>query len=114
MPIGMSLFGFFASCAVVLTASNPMNAKNTIAAPPSTPPQPHLKNPSCPNVPSGIKYGVWFSGLINCHPMMINTNTIATLTKTIIAFTVADSFVPLIKSKLKAEVGIGWDRLGVL
>ena len=28
MPIGMSLFGFFASCAVVLTASNPINAKN--------------------------------------------------------------------------------------
>ena len=34
---------------------------------------------------------------------MINTNTIATLTKTIIAFTVADSFVPLIKSKVNAN-----------
>ena len=44
--MGISLLGFFASCAAVETASKPMNAKNTIAAPPNTPPHPHLKNPS--------------------------------------------------------------------
>ena len=42
IPIGISLLGFFASWAAVDTASNPMNAKNTTAAPPSTPPHPCL------------------------------------------------------------------------
>ena len=40
IPIGKSRFGFFVSSAVVETASNPMKAKNTIAAPPITPPKP--------------------------------------------------------------------------
>ena len=40
MPIGMSRLGFFASCAAVETASNPMNAKNTTPAAPSTPMMP--------------------------------------------------------------------------
>ena len=37
MPIGMSRFGFFASCAAVETASNPMYAKNTTPAAPRMP-----------------------------------------------------------------------------
>jgi hypothetical protein len=37
MPIGMSRFGFFASCAAVDTASKPMNAKNTTPAAPRMP-----------------------------------------------------------------------------
>ena len=40
IPIGMSRCGFFVSSAVVETASNPMKAKNTIAAPLITPPIP--------------------------------------------------------------------------
>ncbi len=40
MPIGMSREGFLASCAAVETASNPMYAKNTTPAAPSTPMMP--------------------------------------------------------------------------
>ena len=40
IPIGMSRCGFFVSSAVVETASKPMKAKNTIAAPLITPPKP--------------------------------------------------------------------------
>jgi hypothetical protein len=37
MPIGMSRFGFLASCAAVDTASKPMNAKKTTPAAPRMP-----------------------------------------------------------------------------
>jgi hypothetical protein len=37
IPIGMSRFGSFASCAAVDTASKPMNAKNTTPAAPRMP-----------------------------------------------------------------------------
>ena len=40
MPIGMSFFGLRASSAVVDTASNPMYAKKTMAAPAATPENP--------------------------------------------------------------------------
>ncbi len=40
MPIGKSRCGFFVSSAVVETASKPMKAKKTIAAPPMMPPNP--------------------------------------------------------------------------
>src|SRR4029077_17490992 len=44
MPIGMSRCGFFVSSAVVETASNPMNAKKTMAAPLIMPPTPLGRN----------------------------------------------------------------------
>ncbi|MNI50596.1 hypothetical protein D3C85_1445790 [compost metagenome] len=37
IPIGMPFCGFFASCAAVETASKPINAKNTRAAPAAIP-----------------------------------------------------------------------------
>jgi len=40
MPIGMSRLGFFASCAAVETASNPMKAKKTTPAAPRIPMMP--------------------------------------------------------------------------
>ena len=40
MPRGTSRCGFLVSSAMVATMSNPMNAKNTIEAPASTPYQP--------------------------------------------------------------------------
>ncbi len=40
MPIGKSRCGFFASCAVVETASKPMYAKNMYAAPAPMPEKP--------------------------------------------------------------------------
>src|SRR5438046_3058097 len=40
MPIGMSFCGVFDSCAAVLTAANPLQAKNTIPAPVNTPDAP--------------------------------------------------------------------------
>jgi hypothetical protein len=42
IPIGMSLWGRFASWAAVDTASNPMKAKNTSPAPRKTPLSPKL------------------------------------------------------------------------
>src|SRR2546422_1041648 len=50
MPIGMSRCGFFASCAAVLTASNPMYAKKTIAAPVKTPLQPNSPATGTPSL----------------------------------------------------------------
>ena len=50
IPIGMSFFGFLASCAAVLTASNPIYAKKTIAAARMIP----LK-PKSPNFPVLVK-----------------------------------------------------------
>ena len=44
IPIGMSRWGFLASCAVVETASNPMNAKKTTPAPRRMPLQPKWPN----------------------------------------------------------------------
>ena len=46
IPIGISLLGFLASWAAVLTASKPKKAKNTMAAPRRTP-----DNPYSPSVP---------------------------------------------------------------
>jgi hypothetical protein len=40
IPIGRSRCGFLVSSAVVETASNPMKAKKTMAAPLMTPPKP--------------------------------------------------------------------------
>ncbi|MNW55376.1 hypothetical protein D3C74_330330 [compost metagenome] len=42
MPLGMVFCGFLASSAVVATTSNPMNAKNTSAAPASRPMTPYV------------------------------------------------------------------------
>src|SRR2546423_13769325 len=42
MPIGMSRWGVFDSCAAVETVSNPMQAKNTRPAPRNTPDQPYV------------------------------------------------------------------------
>ena len=44
MPMGRSRCGFFVSSAVVETASNPMKAKNTMAAPLITPVNPFGAN----------------------------------------------------------------------
>src|SRR3954470_4266837 len=44
MPMGMSRFGFFASSAVVETASKPMYAQKTIAAPVAMPEKPFGAN----------------------------------------------------------------------
>src|SRR5437763_16507592 len=52
MPIGMSRFGFLASCAAVDTASNPMKAKNTTPAAPRMPMMP----PDGCVTPSGVGY----------------------------------------------------------
>ncbi len=60
MPIGRSRCGFFASCAAVETASNPMYAKNITAAPRSTP-----LHPKCPNTPVlGGMNGCQLAGLM--------------------------------------------------
>src|SRR6266403_508306 len=71
IPIGKSRCGFFVSSAVVDTASNPMNAKNTMAAPLITPPN-----------PLGMK-GCQLVGLTRNAPKEMTNMTTATLVTTI-------------------------------
>ena len=73
MPIGMSRFGFFASCAAVDTASKPMNAKNT------TPAGAEDAHDAAVVVRDALRrrrrssaagmYGVWFAGLMKPQPI---------------------------------------------
>ena len=67
IPIGMSRCGFFVSSAVVETASNPMKAKKTIAAPLITPEKPLGMN------------GCQFVGLTKKAPKEIKKTTTAIL-----------------------------------
>src|SRR5450631_4127366 len=94
MPIGMSRCGFFASCAAVETASNPMYAKNTTPAP--------LRIPEKPNEPNspvfgGMK-GCQLSVLMNPAQATRNVRTTATLITTIHEVKLADSLTPTTSS----------------
>ena len=82
MPMGKSRFGLFVSSAVVETASNPMKAKKTIAAPPITPPKPLGMN------------GCQLVGLTMKEPKEITKMTTATLMMTMVVFVVALSRIP--------------------
>src|SRR5207248_11512790 len=90
MPIGMSFCGFFASCAAVLTASNPMYAKNTRPAPAITPVQPNA--PRSP-VLGGMK-GCQLAGFTARTAATMKSRTTATLMKTMTLLTFADSLMP--------------------
>src|SRR5262249_61463805 len=80
MPRGMSRCGLRASCADVDTASKPMYAKNTTAAPRKTPLQPNT-----PNGPSlGGTNGCQFAGSTNTPPPATLNSSTATLTTTMI------------------------------
>ena len=88
--MGMSRCGFLASCAAVLTASKPMYAKKTIAAPATTP----LK-PKCSRSPvlGGMK-GCQLSGFTCGAANTMKRITTASLMTTITLLTVADSLMP--------------------
>src|SRR5688500_20408816 len=86
MPIGRSRCGLRVSSAVVETASNPIKAKKTIAAPLITPPKPLGKN------------GVQFGGLIRHAPKAMKKTTTATLMMTIQELVLALSRMPKISS----------------
>ena len=73
MPIGKSRCGLRVSSAVVETASNPMKAKKTMAAPLMTPPN-----------PEGIK-GCQLVGFTMNEPKEMKKTTTATLMITIVA-----------------------------
>src|SRR2546423_1976392 len=91
MPIGISFCGFFASCAAVLTASNPMYAKKTRPAPAVTPVQP--KAPRSP-VLAGMK-GCQLAGFTACAAATMKSSTTATLMNTMTLLTFADSLMPI-------------------
>src|SRR4029079_5461613 len=78
IPIGMSRCGFFASCAAVDTASNPMYAKKITAAPRTSP-----DNPKCPVSPvlAGMN-GCQLSELTYMNPNPITSATMQSLTMT--------------------------------
>ena len=82
IPIGKSRCGFFVSSAVVETASKPMKAKNTIAAPLITPEKPFGRN------------GIQFGGCTRKAPNAMKKTTTATLIITITVFARALSRMP--------------------
>ena len=82
IPIGMSRCGRFVSSAVVETASKPMNAKNTIAAPLITPVNPF-----------GM-YGCQFPGFTMKPPKEMTKTTTATFRTTMAVFALALSRIP--------------------
>ena len=91
MPTGMSRCGCLASCAAVLTASNPMYAKKINPAPRSTP-----DHPNSPNVPvlggmNGRQLARW------TYHRPATTNTIRTpiFTITMKLLNPADSRIPM-------------------
>src|ERR687889_1491357 len=90
MAIGMSFCGFLASWAAVVTESNPMYAKNTMAAPATTP-----LNPKCSRSPVlGGMNGCQLSGFTCPTASAMKSRTTATLMKTITLLTDADSLIP--------------------
>jgi hypothetical protein len=82
IPIGMSRCGFFVSSAVVETASNPMNAKKTMAAPLIMPPTPLGRN------------GCQLVGRTMNAPNAITKTTTATLVTTMAVLVRALSRIP--------------------
>ena len=82
IPMGKSRRGFLVSSAVVETASNPMKAKKTIAAPLMTPPNPLGMN------------GCQLVGLTMNEPKAMTKTTTATLIMTMVVLAVALSRMP--------------------
>src|SRR5262245_45373718 len=108
MPIGRSRCGFFASCAAVDTASNPMYAKKTTPAPVVTPPQPNA--PRTPGVAGGMK-GCQFAGTTACAAATMKRMTTATLISTMMSLTLADSLMPITSSVVTTATTITAGRL---
>src|SRR5882762_2640140 len=119
MPIGMSFCGFLASCAAVLTASNPMYAKNTIAAPVNTPLQPNSPGTGTPSLTvCGGMNGCQLAGLIAWAAKTMNSRTTATLTITMMLLKFADSLMPMtsrvvtramITTAGKLKIAVTWE-----
>src|SRR5438105_10724424 len=90
MPRGMSFCGFFASCAAVDTASNPMKAKKITPAPRSTP-----LHPNSPNLPVfGGMNGCQLAVLTYLMPNATKSTSTTTFTMTIVVLKPADSLMP--------------------
>ena len=90
IPIGMSRAGFFASCAAVDTASNPMYAKNITPAPRRMP-----LHPNSPKLPVlGGMNGVRCSGRMYAAPATMKTTSTDALMTTSTVFVLADSRIP--------------------
>src|SRR2546425_642467 len=114
MPIGMSRCGFFASCAAVLTASNPMYAKKTIAAPVKTPLQPNSPATGTPSLAvCGGMNGCQLAGLTACAANTMNSNTTATFTNTMALLKFADSLMPITSSVVTRAMMITAGRLKI-
>src|SRR4051812_46895934 len=81
MPIGMSRWGLIASCAAVETASKPIYAKKTTAAPRKTPLQPNWPGPRLGGIsaPSGLFAVTQLAVLTNQMEAKIKITTMPTL-----------------------------------
>src|SRR5579864_1587545 len=97
IPNGMSFCGFFASCAAVDTASNPMYAKNTKVAPRMIPDHPYDPNDPVFAGMNGCQFAVINAQCPNAYavanPMKISTTETLITTTTLLKF--ADSFTPI-------------------
>src|SRR6267378_1568340 len=114
MPIGISFCGFLASCAAVLTASNPMYAKNTIAAPVNTPLQPNSPGTATPSLTvCGGMNGCQLSGLMAWAANTMNRRTTATFTNTMMLLKFADSLMPITSRVVTRPMMITAGRLKI-
>src|SRR5882672_4282793 len=114
MPIGMSRCGFLASCAAVLTASNPMYAKKTIAAPVKTPLHPNSPATGTPSLTvCGGMNGCQLAGLTAWAANTMNSSTTATFTNTMMLLKFADSLIPMTSSVVTRPMMITAGRLKI-
>ena len=95
IPAGMLFRGSFVSSAAVTTASNPMKAKKTIAAPENT-----------PENPDGGRNGCQFAGWIAPIPSTMNRRMTKILIATMMALVFALRFVPWTSSTVRASTMI--------
>src|SRR5215813_839746 len=103
MPIGKSRCGFFASCAVVDTASNPMYAKKMYAAPAPIPPNPYGAK-LCQSLPHDAVETY-------LAPSPITNSTTETLITTIVALKLALSLMPMHSTKVMISAMTNAGRL---
>src|SRR6266849_2560246 len=114
IPIGMSFCGFLASCAAVLTASKPIYAKNTIAPPVNTPLQPNSPATGTPSLTvCGGMNGCQVAGLTAWAANTMNTNTTASLMRTITLLTLAGSRIPITRGVVPSAMMITAGKLQI-
>src|SRR5208337_1015619 len=97
MPMGISFCGLIDSWATVETASKPIYAKKTTAAPRTIPLQPYSPGPRLGGMKAavGLLGVTQFEALTNQAPARMKITITRSFTATIALFTLADSLIPI-------------------